>query len=195
MTEENMTHEDEDRLSTAASKLATDISPEHDLWPGIAEAIENPAPRRSWLPLDGRTPMFAQAAAVVLLIGASSAVTYVTVKGPTPAPVVVASTDMIFEQTSFGNRYNLGPGFQDARNALASDLELELERLSPESRADVEINLRLIHDAIFEMNNALEQEPDNVLLQEQLIRAYREELALLRRVSGLTRNIMMRNDI
>jgi len=53
----------------------------------------------------------------------------------------------------------------------------------------------LIHEAIAEMNNVLEQEPDNALLQEQLLRAYREELGLLRRVSGLTRNIMMRNDI
>ena len=194
MTEDNMSHEDDDNLTAAARRLSTDISPGRDLWPGIAEAIAKPAPRRSWVPFDGRTPMFAQAAAVLLLIGASSSLTYVIVKEQQPQFVPVP-TDMIFEQTSFANRYSLGPGFQEARAALVRDLEIELARLSPESRVNVETNLKLIHDAITELNDVLEHEPDNILLQEQLLRAYREELALLHRVSGLTRNIMMRNDI
>ncbi len=192
MTEENMT---EDKLTAAARQLSTDISPGRDLWPGISEAIEKPAPRRSWVPLGGGTTVFAQAAAIVLLIGASSSLTYLIVKEQQQPIFNVVSSDMIFEQTSFANRYSLGPGFEDARNALAEDLRIELARLSPELRANVETNLKLIHDAIFDMNNALEKEPNNILLQEQLLRAYREELALLRRVSGLTRKIMMRNDI
>ena len=195
MTDENMANKDEDKLIAAARKLSRDISPGHDLWPGIAAAIAKPEPRRSWVPFDGRMPMFAQAAAIVLLIGASSSLTYVIVKEQQQASVIVTSAAMIFEQTSFANRYSLGPGFADARNALVDDLEIELARLSPETRANIETNLKLIHDAIFEMNDALELEPDNILLQEQLLRAYREELAFLRRVSGLTRKIMMRNDI
>jgi len=178
----------DDKLMKAAGQLSTEISPERDLWPDIATAIEKPAPRR-W------TPMLAQAAAVVLLIGASSTVTYmVTVKDNASGPVI-ASPDMIFERASFGNRYNLGPGFQDARNSLVAELEFELQRLSPEVQEDIGINLKLIHDSIFDMNNALEEDPENLLLQERLLSTYREELALLRRVSGLSRNVMMRNDI
>jgi hypothetical protein len=177
----------DDKLMKAAGKLATDIKPQRDLWAGIAEVIEKPAPKR-W------SPMFAQAAAVVLLVGGSSAVTYMTMKGAAPT-TVVASPDMIFEQASFGNRYNLGPGFQDARNALVADLEVELERLSPEARENIEVNLTLIHSAINDMNVALEEDPENILLQERLLRTYREELTLLRRVRGLTRNVMLRNDI
>lgn len=177
----------DDKLMKAAGQLSTDISPERDLWPDIAAAIESPAPRR-W------TPMLAQAAAVVLLIGASSAVTYMMMKDSGPTHVI-ASPDMIFEQASFGNRYSLGSGFQDARNVLVAELDYELQRLSPESRQDIETNLRLIHDAIFDMNNALEEDPENLLLQERLIKTYQEEVALLRRVSALTRNVMMRNDI
>jgi hypothetical protein len=177
----------DDKLMDAAAKLATEISPERDLWPGIAEAIAEPAPRR-W------TPILAQAAAVVLLVGASSGITYMSVKDSQPV-TAVASPDMIFEQASFGNRYNLGPGFQDARNALVADLDVELERLSPESREDVEANLTMIHAAINQMNSALEADPENTVLQQRLLSAYREELMLLRRVSGLTRNIMLRNDI
>jgi len=177
----------DDKLMQAASQLSKEISPERDLWPGIAEAIESPAPRR-W------SPIFAQAAAVVLLVGASSAVTYMTMKNDNPV-TVIASPDMVFEQTSFGNRYNLGPGFQDARNGLVADLEAELERLSPESKETIEVNLNLINDAIVGMNEALANDPENILLQERLLRTYREELTLLRRVSGLSRNVMMRNDI
>jgi len=182
-----MTERDDDKLSRAARQLATGISPERDLWPGIAEAIT--APKRSrW------TPMFAQAAAVLLLVGASSAVTYFAVKDSTPVLVPVAQ-DLIFEQASFGSRYNLGPGFQEARNALVAEFEFELQRLPPETRTEIQTNLELVQKAIFDINQALEQEPGNTLLQERLLRTYRNELELLRRVGGLTRDVMRRNDI
>ena len=87
------------------------------------------------------------------------------------------------------------PGFQDARRSLRAQLDAELARLSPEAQTDIQDNLDVIHEAIVEINAALKQEPDNVLLQSKLLGAYREELTLLRRVSGLTRNVMTRNDI
>lgn len=182
-----MTDTNDDKLMTAARRLTTEIAPERDLWPTIAAAIQTPR-RRRW------TPMFAQAAAVVLLIGASSAVTYVAVKDQ-QQPITQVKPELMFEQTSFGNRYNLGPDFQDARAELAAQLDVELARLSPEARAAVEANLEFVQQAIFDINQALAEEPDNVHLQSKLLMAYREELSLLRRVSGLTRNIMMRNDI
>ena len=177
----------DDELMQAAAKLSKAVSPGRDLWPGISDAIARPAPRR-W------SPMLAQAAAVVLLVGGSSAVTYMTMKDNVAGPVI-ATPDMVFEQASFGNRYNLGPGFQDARNRLVADLDAALEKLSPESRENIEDNLTLVHTSINDMNIALENDPENTVLQERLLRAYREELALLSRVSGLTRNVMLRNDI
>jgi len=182
-----MTERNDDKLSRAARQLTTGISPERDLWPGIAEAIAAPKPRR-WV------PMFAQAAAVLLLVGASSAITYITVKDDSP-PIVQVAPELIFEQASFGSRYNLGPGFQDARNALVAEFEVELERLSPETRAEIQMNLELIQQAISDINEALEEEPENALLQARLLRTYLDELEMLRRVGGLTRNVMRRNDI
>lgn len=182
-----MTEEFDDKLDRAARQLATEISPERDLWPEIAAEIT--APRRSrWM------PMLAQAAAVVLLVGASSAVTYVAVKDDS-GPVVNIAPELVFEQASFGGNYHLGPGFQDARNSLRAALDVELERLSPDASSDVRANLEMIHQAIVEIDAALEKEPDNTLLQQKLLRVYREELTLLRRVGGLSRNVMMRNDI
>ncbi len=182
-----MTERDDDRLLEAARRLGTDISPQRDLWPGIAAAIGEP--RRS-----RRVPLFAQAAAVVLLIGASSSITYLLVAGQ-QQPVTRVAPELLLEQASFGGRYSLGPGYHDARSALTAELEVELERLSPEARADIEASLDVIHSAIAEINAALEREPDNTLLQQQLLNAYGEELTLLRRVGGLTRTIMARNDI
>ena len=182
-----MNKEFDDKLDRTARQLATEISPERDLWPGIAEAITTPK-RSRW------TPMLAQAAAVVLLVGTSSAVTYIATKNNS-GPVLSVAPELVFEQAAFGGTYHLGPGFQDARNSLRDDLDVELARLSEEAREDVQANLDLIHQAIVDINKALEQEPDNVLLQQKLLQAYREELSLLRRVGGLTRNVMRRNDI
>lgn len=177
----------DDKLTMAAQALATDITPERDLWPGIEAAIQTPR-RQRWV------PMFAQAAAVVLLVGASSTITYITVKDQ-QRPVTQVTPQLMFEQTSFGSRYNLGVDFQDARDELVAQLDDELAKLSPQSRDEVEKNLELVHQAISDINKALADEPDNALLQGKLLMAYREELSVLRRVGGLTRNIMMRNDI
>ena len=177
----------DDKLLQAAAQLDKEISPQRDLWPGIAQAIETPQ-RARW------TPMLAQAAAVVLLVGASSAVTYVAVREPQPQVAQIAPA-LVFERASFGSNHELGDEFIDARNALVAEMSVELARLVPTARAEVEANIEVIQEAIYEINRALEQEPDNALLQQRLLSAYREELILLRRVSGLTRDIMMRNDI
>ena len=63
----------DDKLIAEASKLSTEISPDRDLWPGIEQAIKVPQ-RSRW------TPRLAQAAAVVLLVGASSMVTWMATK-------------------------------------------------------------------------------------------------------------------
>ena len=112
-----------------------------------------------------------------------------------PSPVVSIAPELVFEQAAFGGNYHLGPGFQDARNSLRAELDVELARLSPEVQQDIQANIDVIHVAIVEINSALEQDPDNALLQQKLLRAYREELKLLRRVGNVTRNVMTRNDI
>ena len=182
-----MTDRNEDKLLQAASRLNTEISPQRDLWPGIEHAMHKPQ-RSRW------APMLAQAAAVVLLVGGSSAITYIAVKQPQPQAVQIAP-ELVFEQTSFGSGYELGDEFVEARSALLAELDVELKRLGPIPRAEVADNIEVIQEAIYEINAALEQDPNNTLLQQQLLSAYREELTLLRHVGGLTRDIMKRNDI
>lgn len=178
----------DDKLMQDAAKLATAIAPERDLWPGIETAIAEPA-RRRW------TLHFAQAAAVFLLVAASSLITYTLTKTePTIIEVPVAG-GLVLEDASFGAEYELSNGFKLARSNLQVQMDRELARLSPEARVGVEENLQLIRNAIAEINTALEAEPGNVLLQELLLSTYREELAVMRKVGGLTQDVMSRNDI
>jgi hypothetical protein len=182
-------------LMAAAAALPKEIKPGRDLWPGIEQALVRKQPRieaRNW------QGWFAQAAAVILLVGASSGLTYLAVTdGGSQLSPVVTDVERVFEPVSgsFGSRYNLGPDFLDARNVLAARLEGEMEKLSPESRAAVQKSLDAIHAAIVEINKALADEPDNVLLQDLLRRTYHEELALMQQVGGISNSAMNRSDI
>ncbi len=187
----------DDVLMAKARELETAIAPERDLWPEIEASIdadvatvpdagpERGAPRR----------YLAQAAAVLLLVGASSAITYKLTKTEATVSPVVTGVELPARLASFGGEYPLGPDYGLAHVAVESQLNAMLAHLSPESRAGVEANLQVIRDAIAEINTALESEPDNALLQGLLVRAYREELAVMHKIGGLTHDVMSRNDI
>jgi hypothetical protein len=184
-------------LMNAAAALTKEIRPGRDLWPGIEQALTRNEPGGAWRATRWNG-LLAQAAAVILLVGASSGLTYLAVSdGNSQISPVAQDVERVFEPVSgsFGSRYNLGPDFQDARDVLAARLESELQKLSPESRAGVQTSLDAIHTAIVEINEALAREPDNVLLQQLLLRTYHEEIALMQQVGGIRNSAMKRNDI
>lgn len=194
MNEESKKNFD-DELMAAATKLSTEVKPERDLWPGIEQAISRPAtPSRAvW------NSVWAQAAAVVLLVAGSSGVTYLAVTEDADLVSPVADGPvLVFDQVSsarFGSWYNLGPDYQDARRSLIVKIDDELSRLTPEERAEVEKNLAVIRKAIDDINIALAAEPNNELLQRLLLNTYREELDLMMRVDSITNAAMRRGDI
>ena len=184
----------DDELMAAAADLNTEVSPERDLWPGIEQVISQPArPARTvW------NSVWGQAAAVLLLVGGSSGVTYLAMtKDANVLSPVAGEPALVFESVSgsFGSMYNLGPEYQDARRSLAAKLDEELSRLTPEERDNVQKNIEVIRTAIDDINLALAEEPDNALLQKLLISTYREELDLMIRVDGITSAAMRRGDI
>lgn len=186
-----------DPLLLAARQLPRGIAPGRDLWPGIAEAIdsERKAPSRG---PRGWNRVWAQAAAVVLLVGGSSGLTWLAMQQDVPDGATEPPAEVLNFQPvagTFGSQYHLGAEFVDARNNLEARLEDELKRLSPETRAEVEASLNTIRAAIVEMNLALADQPDNALLQQLLMNAYRDELAVMSRVNGMASSLMLRNDI
>ena len=194
MNESNDSNFD-DELMAAAAELATEVKPERDLWPGIEQAIVQPArPERTvW------NSVWAQAAAVLLLVGGSSGVTYLALTGGDTGTVspMAEGPALVFESASatFGSMYHLGPDYQDARRSLAVKVDEELSRLTPEERAEVQKNIDVIRTAIEDINEALAAEPDNELLQKLLLDTYREELNLMMRVDNITGAAMRRGDI
>ena len=185
-----MNEERDDRLTAAARQLATEIRPQRDLWPDIERAITEPAPQRSrW------TPMFAQAAAVVLLVGSSVGVTYLAMKDDKPVVIPQVTPAYTFEHAAFGSSYTLGSDYLETRAELLAQFEQELDRFAPEERQDVEQSLEVIRGAIDDINAALQQDPDNTLLQELLMKTYHEELNVMRKVGGVTQSVMSRRDI
>jgi hypothetical protein len=185
-----MNEERDDRLAVAARQLATDITPQRDLWPDIELAITETAPRRSrW------TPMFAQAAAIVLLIGASSGLTYLAVKDDRPVVIQQPAPEYTFERAAFGSNYTLGSDYLDTRADVVARFEQQVARLSAEERQDVDQSLAVIREAINDINAALQEDPDNALLQDLLMKTYHEELNVMRKVGGVTQSVMSRRDI
>lgn len=184
----------DDKLMARAGELPRSVQPERDLWPGIEQVISAPLkPKRAaW------NTAWAQAAAVVLLVGGSSGLTYVAMTDSVdPTTPVVATPTLVFEPVSgsFGSQYHLGPDYLDARRNLVGRLDDELSNLPPETRDEILINMQTIRQAIEEINNALAREPDNVLLQKLLLDAYRDELGLMMKIDGVANAAMRRDDI
>ena len=185
-----------DTLQERAAQLPTAVAPKRDLWPDIERAINTPAePARTGF----RQTLWAQAAAVLLMVGASSALTYTVMKNYMPDPILVVNEPptLVFKPVSgsFGSQYNLGPDYQDVRRDLAANLEAELGNLQPDTRAAVTANIATIRQAINDINLELAEEPDNVLLQELLLSTYRDELALMIKVDEISTATMRRDDI
>jgi hypothetical protein len=195
---DDTTFDPDDELIRAARRLEQGIAPGRDLWPGIAEAISRPASAGRVVAGHGWQRYFAYAAAVVLLVGGSSGVTWFVMNEAQPEYVAAERLEPLRLQPvsgNFGGTHELGPEFMAARESLAVQLDSKLSRLSPQARAEVERNIAEIRAAIQQINRVLADEPDNALLQELLLAAYREELYMMRRVDGLISTVMRREDI
>lgn len=178
----------DDKLMEAARSLQTEMTPDRDLWPDIENAIRRPAHNR-W------TTLLARAAAIVLLVGASSGLTYLVMSKQTPYTTPpVDGRRLNIEQASFGDNYMLGPDYQDARDNLRAQFEEKLETLTPEARAEMVRDINAIRSVIEEINRALSNDPDNALLQELLLSSYQQELSLMMKVDDVTSAAMYRND-
>ena len=178
----------DDKLMEAARSLETEVTPERDLWPAIESSIR-PLGKSRW------NTLFAQAAAVILLVGASSGLTYLVMNksGPYTTPPV-DGRPLSIEQASFGDNYMLGPDYQDARSSLRAEFEEKIQSLEPEARAEVERDIAAIRSVIEEINRALTNDPDSALLQEMLLSSYQDELALMMKVDTVTSAAMYRKD-
>ncbi len=128
-----MNTEADDKLMADAARLAKAVAPERDLWPAIEASINAPRERQPM-------PWYAQAAAVLLLVGGSSAVTYIVTKQETNVSPVATNGGLVLESASWGGEYEMSVDYKLARRGLREQLAEELERMLPEARVEVEQN-------------------------------------------------------
>ncbi|HSG91485.1 MAG TPA: hypothetical protein VLA56_19870 [Pseudomonadales bacterium] len=86
---------------------------------------------------------------------------------------------------SLGGRDALGDGFIRVRARVSTNFAERLETLDPATRAVVETNLNVIHDALGRIEQSLAADPNDTLLQELLMSTWRSELDYMGQVSRM----------
>ncbi len=167
-----------------------ELTPERDLWPGIAERVQQ-APRgtgRGWSTLADKLVGRARISLTVPQLAALAA----TLVAATAA-VVVLSRDAGVEVSPAGTEATPAvrlANFADPQyDAAVADLKRALEagrdQLDPQTVAVLERNLAIIDGAIAQAREALRADPANTYLNAYLADARRRKLALLRQATGL----------
>ncbi len=171
---------DRDTLLEQARALPSSVEPPGDLWPAIRARAAQTQSRAHW-------PQARYAVAALVLICITSGVSFWLGRVGAPAPSAAITTQSM--TVHFGRHHTLGSEFVRARSDLNVALELELVRMTPETRSVVVTNLATLEEALSQINVALTGNPNNVMLQRMLLSAYTEELFFLREVNGLARSV------
>jgi hypothetical protein len=154
----------QESLDARLAKLPRDIVPPRYLWPSIEREIERQ-------PLRPPQVMFAAAAAVAALMIAGAVVWAVLhSRAATTAPgtpTVAMSLDEPHD-----------PGYLAARAGLVDTFRQRLAMLDPPTRAKIEANLAVIHQARDDIRKALAADPDSPVLEQLLESAWHDEFDL-----------------
>ncbi|MBI4499929.1 MAG: hypothetical protein HY700_02090 [Gemmatimonadetes bacterium] len=170
-------------LLAEAARLPRSIEPPEDLWPAIAERINQQKVVEGRFTAGAKRPWWTRApvlaAAAVLLVMLSSVVTTLVLhQNPTRRP---ADPPTIAQGNDFSI---LEAEYVRASEEILSALEHGEVKLAPETREILERNLRIIDNAIDESRAALERDPANQELKDMILTTYQHKLDLLRRATS-----------
>ena len=174
-----------------AAALPRVTEPVRDLWPGIATQIQRATVTQGIFGA-GRTPrrhhLGALAAAAAALVVVSSVVTTLIVArrdaatapaGPGRPGAAVGAMSASLELSQARGTY------EAARRQLLAALDARRGSLSPATLKVVDENVRIIDEAVRQMESALARDPGNQELPSLLVTAYRQEIDMLQRAAGL----------
>jgi hypothetical protein len=190
------------RLRGEAATLPTSIEPSHDLFPGIRERITKAGPTREEAPARTRWSASWLAAAAVILVALSSAVTLQLARdgaggtvpprtaGDPGVPGVVepgaGAGPERFASAGEEAVWSVASAWAPTLRELESALDERRDRLQPETIDVIETNLRIIDEAIREAREALEADPANQGAARSLNGMYESRAQVLRQASLLT---------
>lgn len=164
------------QLAHGAESLPKVIAPQRDLWAGVAdELVQKPAlPWLRWARM---------AAAAVLLVAASSAVTVFYMKQTQVAPIVVRQEAKA--TPALAALHASEQSYSTAIDQLTAILHERRNTLAPETVAAIEANLKVIDEAIRSSRLALETDPNNQASVHTILAMYKRKVDLLQQVVGL----------
>ena len=186
-------------LLAAATRLPESVAPSRDLWQGIARRIEPPAARRFRFPalapfLDWRMAAAAASILIVAALGLWLGLGPGTLQGPgggaagrapgsdVSAPDLVDGAVVPVAGTPAGLEV-AEIAFLEARQQMRAALQERRGALAPATRRTVDLNMKIIEDAITEIRTALERDPGDRELQRRLLSARQREMSFLRQVT------------
>jgi len=196
MTEDNIDEESLRDLLARTSALPRTIEPPADAWTAIRASIDKPeaqyAARKSfWRTTNARNNPAFLAAAAVLLVAGSSAITAVVIgrqANRQPSPVAASVQPRAAGPGTLAEFTLVENGYIRTANQLAEVLRSEESKLSPETVTKLQESLRIIDAAILEARNALAADPANSAIVEMLSGSYEQKLDLLRRTTEMARS-------
>lgn len=167
-----------------ARALPREVAPSRDLWPEIAReiggrkvvspAFGRRAGRSWWMPALAAAAVVAAVSSLVLM-RSQGGLGVGPVSG-TPVPAAAGNVTLLDAER----------GYAMAADELLAALAERRDSLSPETRASVDRNLAIIDQALKEIRDALQKEPQNRELNRMLASTHRRKVEVLRRVVRLS---------
>jgi hypothetical protein len=197
MTDDTLDQDQLRELAARAAQLPREIEPPAEAWAAIKSAIETPLPvsRSRTAMAFWQRPAFLAAAALLLVAG-SSAITAVALGGRNavaadaePEQVAAVSASIADTTPSSLAEFTLIENdYISSANRLAALLESDQMMLSEQTVAKLKESLRVIDAAILEARRALAADPANKQLMEMLSTSYNQKIDLLRRTTEMGRS-------
>ena len=154
------------------------------LWPAIRSRIERgkvvslgaeaTTARRSRVPVQ----------LAVIITGVAAAVVLAFVLGRESRPRVSGVVAVGNSTTPITSVADSSRQYQEEVQALLEEFELRRATMRPATTESVERDLRIIDDAIRELNDALARDPNNPALRQLLAASYRQKRDLLKQVDN-----------
>jgi hypothetical protein len=166
-------------LDERLAKLPREIVPPRYLWPSITRDIAR-RPRSS-------PQMMLAAAAAVACVCLAGGIAWAVLHGRAAqvAEAPAASMAMNFDEPH-------DTGFVEARASLQQTFQQRLTMLDPATRAKIEANIAVIHQAREDIRKALAADPESPLLEKLLESAWHDEFDLYDDVIRTTQPILAR---
>lgn len=150
-------------LKAQLERLPEELTPERDLWPGIAAQLDRP--RHGWVPL---------AVAASILVSAASALFSWHAYQIRRQETAIALQEL----------QRIESPYRTAQAAYVKEWPALRSHLDPATAADIERNLRIIHRANAELVEQLRRHPGNQALQRLLRQTLAQEVDLYQRATN-----------